>query len=96
MNPRRDSSNALRANTPGEKMPELIDYVCAGKLSLKVKPNASRTEIVSFDPLVISVKEPPEDNRANIELVRYLGKILGKPVRLLVGATSKRKVFKVG
>ncbi len=77
-------------------MPELADFVKEGKLAFKVKANASRTEVVSFDPLIISVDEPAENNRANLELIRFLGKTLGKPVRLLVGATSKRKVFKIG
>jgi len=76
-------------------MPDLADFVVDNKIELKVRPKASRTEIISYDPLVIAVKAPPEDGKANVELAKFLKRALGSDVKLLTGATSRRKVFKV-
>ncbi len=77
-------------------MPELSDFVNTGRLEVKVKTNAPKTRVISFDPLCIAVAAPPEQNKANITLIKYLEKTLKQPVRIVTGATSKRKVFRVG
>ena len=78
-------------------MPELADYIKQGKLSVKVKANASKTRITAYEPvLCVDVAAPPEQHKANIELLKFFQRELKKPVKLLVGATSKRKVFKIG
>jgi len=41
--------------------------------------------------LKISLKSPPENNRANLELIRALSRVLGKEVRMLSGHASKKK-----
>ena len=70
------------------------------RLHVHVKPGARKTEILAIDPLMamvkVSVKEPPEDGKANIELERYLSKLSGKEARVVAGKTSRRKtvVFK--
>lgn len=64
-----------------------------------VKPNASRNEILSYDDArkayKISIKEPAEDNRANIELIKFLSKEMGKRVKIISGHTSKIKTVRV-
>ncbi|MFQ5620895.1 MAG: DUF167 domain-containing protein [Candidatus Nanoarchaeia archaeon] len=67
-----------------------------GLLVVKVKANAKKTEILSLNPLKIAVKEAPEGGKANVALVKFLMRSLKKPVKLLRGATSKEKVFKIG
>ena len=70
----------------------LRDRLVGRRLAVVVKPSAHRTEVLSEEPVVrIAVAAPPEDNRANVELLKFLRKELG-PCRLVSGATSKRKV----
>lgn len=71
--------------------------VSAERLSVVVKPNSKKTEILSWDGKVmkVAVAKPPENNKANIELVKFLSKKLGKSVRILNGFTSKKKLLLV-
>ena len=59
-----------------------------------VKPNAKKTEILSEEnnTLKIAVAAPPEKNKANIELIKFLSKKFG-PVKIVSGLSSKTKVF---
>mgnify|MGYP005624983845 CR=1 FL=1 len=58
------------------------------------KPNAKKTEILSQDnnTLKIAIAAPPQKNKANIALIKFLSKKFGK-VRLVSGLKSKNKVF---
>jgi len=68
-------------------------------VNLLVKPNSSKTRITGYDPendiIKIDVKAPPEGNRANDEIIRFLGKITGKDAKILHGKTSKRKTVRL-
>ena len=61
--------------------------------SVRVKANSSQTKILSFDEdvLVVAIKAPADKNKANTELVKFLSKELGSPVRIKSGLTSKEK-----
>ena len=61
-----------------------------------VKPNSKKSEILSCEDSVykVAVKAPAEDNKANIELVRFLSKKLGKRVSIKSGFKSKKKILK--
>ena len=67
-------------------------------LNIKVKPNAPETKIISQvgDDLVIAVAAPAEDNKANVELVKFLRRKFGADVRIVRGAASKRKIISIG
>ena len=71
-----------------------------GRITVLIKPNAPKNEIMSYseaeDYFKIAVAAPPKDNKANLELVRFLSKLLGKPVRIKSGHTSKRKTLVIG
>ena len=41
------------------------------------------------------IKAPPEDNKANVEVVKFFSKIVGKKVKIVSGMTSKKKVIRV-
>lgn len=43
----------------------------------------------------VSLTEPAERNRANVELVKELERITGRRVRILRGGTGKRKVLEI-
>lgn len=62
--------------------------------SVKVKPGARKDEVVSWDGrvLVVAVAAPADKNKANVELVKFLTKTLGHPVRIKTGLASKEKI----
>ncbi len=54
----------------------------------------------SVEPLgdgryLVKVREQPRKGKANVAVTKALKRHLGKPVRLVSGATSKDKVFEV-
>ena len=61
------------------------------------KPNSRKNEIIGYnkekDAYVINIKEKAEDNKANIELIRFLSKELNKKVRIKSGLKSKIKIL---
>ncbi len=62
-----------------------------------VVPNSREFSIaLKGGRLRIALRSPPENNRANIELIKELSKATGRPVRILSGATSKRKKLEIG
>ncbi len=63
---------------------------------MKVTPNAKRFGIRFKDGWRASVAAPPDKGRANRELESELSKLLSCPVRVVRGASSRRKVLEVG
>lgn len=43
----------------------------------------------------VYLKSPPEENKANLELVKELEKIFGRPVAIVSGAKSKNKKIRL-
>ena len=69
-------------------------------LALHVQPNAARTELVGRhgDALKVKLAAPPADGKANACLVEFLSGLLEvtrADVKLLGGATSRRKLVRV-
>lgn len=64
-------------------------------LNVLVKPNA-REESVEWDGevLKVSISAPPEDNKANIAVIKLISREAGFNVRIVRGLTSKRKFLK--
>ena len=68
------------------------------KISVRAKPN-SKTEYVEEmgeGTLVVAVKEPPVEGRANAAIIRAIADHFGvslSQVRLLSGPTSRNKIF---
>lgn len=75
----------------------LSDYVKNNRLSVIVKPNAKKTEILEYDEnkkaVKIAIAAEPEDNKANKELIRFVSKQLKKKVLVERGLTSKEKTL---
>lgn len=70
------------------------------RISIRVKPRASRTRILRADGLSIeaSLAAPPVDGAANAELIGLLSRTLGvskTSLRLVLGETGKNKVVEV-
>ncbi len=65
-------------------------------VEIKVKPNSGRTLLYRKDQtLVMELRNPPEGNKANTELVLYMKKLFGKEARILKGGKSKNKLVLV-
>ena len=67
------------------------------RLKILVKPNAKKTDILGWDEdkkiLRVAVSAPAEDNKANIAIIKFFSKKLGKRVRIVSGLKSKQKVL---
>ena len=70
-----------------------------GTFKIIVKPNSSKSELVSYDAekdvYRINIKARPEDNKANIEVIRFLKKLMKKDVRIISGLKSREKVIRI-
>jgi|WetSurMetagenome_2_1015567.scaffolds.fasta_scaffold208533_3 uncharacterized protein len=69
-------------------------------IAIKVTPNASGNSVSSGggDELEVRLTSPPVEGRANKELVKFLGKLLGVPpssLRIVHGQASRRKIVLV-
>jgi len=63
---------------------------------VSVIPNSKRFSIsVKGDKVKISLRSPAEKNKANLELVRELSKLLKADVRILSGLKSRRKRLEI-
>lgn len=71
----------------------------SGSIEIIVRPNAKKTQIIKFDEqknaFRVDISEPAKDNRANVEVVRFFSKLIGKRVEILKGLTSKSKVIRI-
>jgi uncharacterized protein (TIGR00251 family) len=66
------------------------------RLEITVFPKSGRFEVVSKEGRVkVYLKSAPENNKANIELVKEMKKLLKADVRIVSGLTSKRKVLEI-
>lgn len=65
-------------------------------IQVKVVPNSKGFRLRKEEKgWVVSLTEPAERNKANIELVKRMEKLLGRRVRILRGGTSRKKVLEI-
>jgi uncharacterized protein (TIGR00251 family) len=69
-------------------------------LEIKVVPQAGKQSITRDKTGTIKchLKSPPEDGKANAELIKFLAKslkIAQESIKILQGATSRKKVLKI-
>ncbi len=61
-------------------------------LEVSVVPKSGKFKILEKNGIIkINLRSAPEDNKANLELVKEFEKLFGKPVRILSGVKSKKK-----
>jgi uncharacterized protein (TIGR00251 family) len=66
------------------------------KISIKVKPKSSRSEILKMNEEYIAyLKTSPEGGKGNLELLKLARKYFKKEVRIVKGFTSKNKVLEI-
>jgi len=70
------------------------------KISLRVYPNAAKSEVVDFANGVLQVRvaAPPVKGKANQELITFLSQVLGvskAALTIIKGHTSRSKVIAI-
>ncbi len=61
-------------------------------ISITAKPNSRAfNAMIDENRIVICLKSRPEDNKANIELIKELKRLLKKEVSIVSGEKSKKK-----
>lgn len=70
------------------------------RIEVKVIPNAKKDEVNLrgknlSDGLIVRVKSPPEDGKANKDVIKILEKYFNKNVRIVQGEKSRRKIIEV-
>lgn len=70
------------------------------KISVIVKPNSKMESITQAEDgsLIVKVRAPPVDGKANERLIEILAAYFKKPkssVKLIRGNTGKKKVFEI-
>ena len=69
------------------------------RIQVRVKPNAKTVTVEQDgDSLVVKVKEPPKENKANEAVIRELAKyfhVSKQNVRILRGIKSRSKVVEI-
>lgn len=71
------------------------------QFSVRILPNAPMsiaTERLSDDSVKIKIASPAENNKANIELIRFLAKQFGvhkSAVAIVSGITSRQKIIRI-
>lgn len=71
------------------------------KISVTVKPNAKEEKVVPQDDggFVVAVKAPSREGKANARLPKVLAAYFGVApscVRIVSGASSRRKIVEIG
>ena len=70
------------------------------KIIVKAKPSAREEKVEKMEngSFMVSVKEPPKDDRANRAIIKALAKyfnISPSNIRLNIGFTSRKKIFEI-
>ena len=81
-----------------------MPFLCLMQIKEKIfkviiRPNSDKNEIEQFDDnkkaYRIRIKEKAEDNKANIELIKFLFRQLGMKVKIKSGFKSKEKIIEI-
>ena len=66
------------------------------KIRIKVKPNSGKQEIIKKQDFYLAyLKSSPENNKANIELLKLLKRHFKKEVKIKSGFTSRNKIIEL-
>ena len=67
------------------------------RINIKVKPNSKKQHIekISKGEYKICLTSPAKNNKANIELIKFLKKEGKKDIKIIKGKTSRRKIVEI-
>jgi len=76
---------------------DIEKYIKNKKLAIYVKANANKNKIKGWDTyrkaLVVTIKAPAQDNKANLEIIKFFSDTTGKKVRIKKGFKNKKKIL---
>ena len=79
---------------------DVSSYIKDSSLKIIVKPNSGKNEILGYisekHAVKVAIKAPPEDNKANIEVIKFFNRLTKRQTRIISGLTSKEKLLKFG
>jgi len=71
------------------------DFPSSGRFKVLAKPSCSESKIIGWDEenkaWRVEIGAPADDNKANIELIKFLSKSFKKQVRIVSGLSSRVK-----
>ncbi len=77
---------------------QLEQYIKNSQLQIIVRPNSPKNEIRGYcssrKALKVNIKAPAEDNKANIEIIKFFSRLTGKKAKIISGMAGKKKVLK--
>ncbi|MBI4140226.1 DUF167 domain-containing protein [Candidatus Woesearchaeota archaeon] len=69
------------------------------KLTVVAKPNKKENRIIyhntATNTMTVEIAAPPDKNKANKELIKFLSKELKKKIRIINGLRSKEKILEI-
>ena len=75
----------------------LSDYIKNNRLEIIVKPNSPKNEITGYDEsrgaLKVDIKARAEDNKANVEAMKFFSRLTHRSVSIISGFKNKRKIL---
>ena len=74
---------------------QLKDYIIENKLTVKIQPNSSKNEVYEIKDKILKIRinAPPEDGKANAELLKFLKKEYKLDARILKGHKGREKIL---
>lgn len=68
------------------------------RINLKVRTNAPKTKITKEESglIYLDVHAKPENNEANIEIIKFFSRLHKQPVTMIAGLKSNKKVLQIG
>jgi uncharacterized protein len=77
----------------------LHEHINDQKMSVIVKPNAKKNEVLGYDEhkkaVRIAVKAVPDKGKANTALMKFVSKLLGVKVRIVSGKKNRTKILEI-
>lgn len=78
---------------------DLTNFIINNSIKINVKTNTKKTVITKLDSdtntLHVDVCQKPENNKANIEIEKFLSKLTNKTAKIVRGLKSKHKLVKL-
>ena len=68
---------------------DIEDHIKHNSLKIIVKPNSKKNEILGYNKekqaIRVSIKAPPENNKANIEIIKFFNRLTKKQTKIIKG-----------
>lgn len=78
-------------------MIDVCDVPLSKSMKIIVKTNQRSNKILSYDQekkvFKVAIAAKPENNKANLEVIKFFTKMFGRSVRIKTGFTSKEKLI---